>query len=163
MLRAYDKGPDRRHKDLDTKSQSERNDYLKRKGHIRLQSEHITRIRNGRLTVENLEEAEHTIKQRKIVINQRENIWVRTYITIAYLPLEWVVGMFSMNHCIIPDNAGHITFIWLIVISVLATFSLALSLKIIFDAIEKTTSTKKKFKTLRAKQEWPRHIKRLPI
>jgi hypothetical protein len=64
-----------------------------------------------------------------IGVEQNENISMLTWVTIAYLPLAFVAGLFSMDHLIVPLNAGWHTYGWLNVIFVLGTVVFALSLQ----------------------------------
>lgn len=144
MIGVYERGPGDRHKDLESKHRSIHEGYQKSKSRLQAQlmgihqrSDNVTRLRDGRSTVTNLEEAVQGLEQSTIAVKQGNNIRVLTYITIAYLPLGWVTGLFSINHDVVPDNVGRATFIWLLVIFVVVTFSLALSLENIITAWEK--------------------------
>lgn len=54
-----------------------------------------------------------------------------TWVTILYLPLSFIAGVFSMGHGIVPEKAGWGTFGWLMVVFVFVTMIFALSLQLI--------------------------------
>lgn len=80
-------------------------------------------------TVTNVEDSQTALRDSKTTIRQGNNIRILTYITIAYLPLGFVTGLFSISHAPFMNSAGNILFAILVVIFVLGTFALALSLE----------------------------------
>ncbi|MCJ1399477.1 hypothetical protein MMC11_002679 [Xylographa trunciseda] len=124
--------PGRRHSELDQAYRLELENFEKRRGlllgthqKISLKIAQVTSLRDGLSAVTNVQDSHITIKQGN-------NIRMLTYITIAYLPLGFITALFSMGHGIVPDNAGSILFVVLVVVFVIATYCLAFSLDSIF-------------------------------
>ena len=84
-------------------------------------------------TVTNVEDSQTALRDSKTTIRQGNNIRILTYITIAYLPLGFGTGLFSVAHASFMDSAGNALFAILVVIFVLGTYALALSLESIID------------------------------
>lgn len=93
----------------------------------------ITGLRDGISTVTNVEDSQTALRDSKTTIRQGNNIRMLTYITIAYLPLGFVTGLFSIAHASFMDSAGNGGFAILVVVFVLGTYALALSLESIID------------------------------
>jgi len=90
----------------------------------------VTGLRDGISAVTNVEDNRTTIKQGN-------NIRILTYITIAYLPLGFVTGLFSISHGSFMDHATNALYAILTVIFVVGTYGLALSLETILDQWER--------------------------
>jgi hypothetical protein len=73
------------------------------------------------------------VEDNRTTIKQGNNIRILTYITIAYLPLGFVSGLFSINHATFMDNATNALYAALTVSFVVGTYGLALSLENIMD------------------------------
>lgn len=73
------------------------------------------------------------VEDNRTTIKQGNNIRILTYITIAYLPLGFVTGLFSISHGSFMDNATNALYAVLTVIFVVGTYGLALSLETIID------------------------------
>ncbi|KAE9369730.1 hypothetical protein N431DRAFT_345331 [Stipitochalara longipes BDJ] len=86
----------------------------------------VTGLRDGISAVTNVLDNRTTIKQGN-------NIRILTYITIAYLPLGFVSGLFSINHASFMDNASNALYAVLTVVFVVGTYGLALSLETIIE------------------------------
>ena len=84
-------------------------------------------------TVTNVEDSQTALRDSKTTIRQGNNIRILTYITIAYLPLGFVTGLFSISHAPFMDSAGNVLFAVLVLVFVLGTYALALSLESIID------------------------------
>jgi hypothetical protein len=83
--------------------------------------------------VTNVEDSQTALRDSKTTIRQGNNIRILTYITIAYLPLGFVTGLFSISHAPFMESAGNVAFAVLVVLFVLGTYTLALSLENIID------------------------------
>ncbi|MCJ1386636.1 hypothetical protein MMC17_009762 [Xylographa soralifera] len=124
--------PGKRHNELDRAYRLEVENFEKRRGlllgvqqKISLKIAQVTSLRDGLSAVTNVQDSH-------IAIKQGNNIRMLTYITIAYLPLGFITALFSMGHGIVPDDAGSVLFVVLVVVFVLATYCLAISLDSIF-------------------------------
>ena len=80
-----------------------------------------------------MEDSQTALRDSKTTIRQGNNIRILTYITIAYLPLGFVTGLFSISHAPFMNSAGNVVFAVLTVIFVLGTYALALSLESIIN------------------------------
>ncbi|MCJ1396587.1 hypothetical protein MMC18_009478 [Xylographa bjoerkii] len=124
--------PGKRHSVLDQAYRLELENFEKRHGlllgvqqKIALKIAQVTSLRDGLSAVTNVQDSH-------IAIKQGNNIRMLTYITIAYLPLGFITALFSMGHEIVPDDAGSVLFVVLVVVFVFATYCLAFSLDRIF-------------------------------
>jgi Mg2+ and Co2+ transporter CorA len=93
----------------------------------------VTGLRDGISTVTNVVDSQTALDDSKTTIRQGNNIRILTYITIAYLPLGFVTGLFSISHAPFMESAGNVAFALLVVFFVLGTYTLALSLENIID------------------------------
>jgi Mg2+ and Co2+ transporter CorA len=144
MVNKFSRGPGERETDLEREFELVMESYKKRFGQfssihttIDQKSEQITRLRDGKSAISNLEEAIEAVTQSTITVNQGNNIRILTYITIAYLPLGFVVALFALNDNIIPNNGSKTTFIVLMVVFFVATISLATTLKQVEELLRK--------------------------
>ncbi|KAI0134259.1 hypothetical protein BJ170DRAFT_192466 [Xylariales sp. AK1849] len=99
----------------------------------KLKIKQVTGLRDGISTVTNVEDSQATLNNAKITVRQGNNIRTLTYITIAYLPLGFVTGLFSVQHAHFMDAATDAHFAGLTVLFVLVTYSIALFLQNIID------------------------------
>ncbi|PVH79529.1 hypothetical protein DL98DRAFT_655454 [Cadophora sp. DSE1049] len=97
----------------------------------------VTGLRDGISTVTNVEDSQTALRDSKTTIKQGNNIRILTYITIAYLPLGFITGLFSIEHADFMENVGNNGFAILTVVFVLGTYALALSLENIIDQWER--------------------------
>ncbi|PBP23734.1 hypothetical protein BUE80_DR005413 [Diplocarpon rosae] len=93
----------------------------------------VTGLRDGISTITNVEDSQTALRDSKTTIKQGNNIRILTYITIAYLPLGFITGLFSIEHATFMNSAGNNGFAILTVLFVLGTYALALSLESIID------------------------------
>ncbi|KAI9049724.1 hypothetical protein LZ554_005876 [Drepanopeziza brunnea f. sp. 'monogermtubi'] len=93
----------------------------------------VTGLRDGISTVTNVEDSQTALRDSKTTIKQGNNIRILTYITIAYLPLGFVTGLFSIEHATFMDQVGNNGFAVLTVVFILGTYALALSLESIIE------------------------------
>ncbi|KAH8648735.1 hypothetical protein BGZ60DRAFT_390281 [Tricladium varicosporioides] len=119
-----------RHKDMKMECEKIREEYTKRfsrlenaHSSIRERIEHSSRLREGITSV--------------LSVEQNENISMLTWVTIAYLPLAFISGIFSMGHGIVPPTASWGTFGWLVAVFVLGTILFALSLQVIIARLRR--------------------------
>ncbi|KAI9728899.1 MAG: hypothetical protein M1834_007157 [Cirrosporium novae-zelandiae] len=85
--------------------------------------EQISRLRDGH--GDDQTSSFTNVEQSLESLEQNANIRILTYITIAYLPLGFVAGLFSVSDGILPQSAGRGLFIGLIAGLMVATFVLA--------------------------------------
>lgn len=64
-----------------------------------------------------------------IGVEQNENISMLTWVTIAYLPLAFVAGLFSMDHGIVPLDAEWRAYGWMTAVFLSGTVLFALTLQ----------------------------------
>ncbi|KAK0100648.1 hypothetical protein ONS95_007101 [Cadophora gregata] len=97
----------------------------------------VTGFRDGISTVANVEDSQTALRDSKTTIKQGNNIRILTYITIAYLPLGFITGLFAIEHADFMNKAGNNGFAILTVIFILGTYTLALSLENIIEQWER--------------------------
>ncbi|KAM7194686.1 hypothetical protein V8F20_007878 [Naviculisporaceae sp. PSN 640] len=115
-------GHDVRHPDMERERQRVFEEFEKRRerleyahGNIKQRIEQGGRLREGISSV--------------IGVEQNENISMLTWVTIAYLPLAFVAGLFSMDHVIVPLDAGWKAYGWMTAAFLVGTWIFALTLQ----------------------------------
>ncbi|EXJ75798.1 uncharacterized protein A1O5_00305 [Cladophialophora psammophila CBS 110553] len=118
------RGRDIRHKDMKRNVERVVEDFEKRRKRlenlhnvIKQRIDQVAKLREGISSVRGVE--------------QNENISMLTWVTITYLPLGFVAGVFSMGHGIVPDSAGWGTFMWALAVFLVATLIFVKSLQLI--------------------------------
>ncbi|KAK4445501.1 hypothetical protein QBC34DRAFT_472436 [Podospora aff. communis PSN243] len=111
-----------RHPDMEREKQHLVEDFDKRED----------RLRNAHASIQQRIEQGNRLREgisSVISVEQNENISMLTWVTIAYLPLAFVAGLFSMDHLILPLNAGWAVYGWLNVVFLVSTVVFALTLQ----------------------------------
>ncbi|KAM0809294.1 hypothetical protein AB5N19_09637 [Seiridium cardinale] len=110
----------------------------------KLKIKQVTGLRDGISTVTNVEDSQATLKNADITVRQGNNIRTLTYITIAYLPIGFVTGLFSIDYVQFMQHAGDVTFAVLMTVTILVTYTVALFLQDIIDKWSNLTVRKHK-------------------
>lgn len=115
-------GHDLRHRDMEQERQRVFEEFEKRRerleyahGNIKQRIEQGSKLREGISSV--------------IGVEQNENISMLTWVTIAYLPLAFVAGLFSMDHLLVPLDAGWRAYGWITAAFLVGTVIFALTLQ----------------------------------
>jgi len=93
-----------------------------------LKIKQVTGLRDGISTITNVVDTQTALADNQTTIQQGNNIRTLTYITIAYLPLAFITGLFSIQHATFMDQATNWQFAVLIVLFSLGTYLLAFTL-----------------------------------
>ncbi|KAK3350290.1 hypothetical protein B0T25DRAFT_457435, partial [Lasiosphaeria hispida] len=93
-----------------------------------LKIKQVTGLRDGISTITNVVDTQTALADNQTTIQQGNNIRTLTYITIAYLPLGFITGLFSIQHATFMNQATNWQFAVLIVLFSLCTYLLAFSL-----------------------------------
>ncbi|KAL3424188.1 GTPase-activator protein for ras-like GTPase containing protein [Phlyctema vagabunda] len=154
MERTYKQEAGQQHVDLVQKHNDVLEEFEKRYGMLtdvqirtQLKIQQVTGLRDGISVVTNVEDS-------KTALKQGNEISILTYITIVYLPLGFVTGLFSINenYASFMDNANNIIYAVLIVIFVLGTYALALNFGIILSQWAKFKHARRLWKEKRGQK-----------
>ncbi|KAL2072990.1 hypothetical protein VTL71DRAFT_10314 [Oculimacula yallundae] len=144
MERTVKQEPGQQHVDLLQEYNNVIEEFEKRYGMLsdvqirtQLKISQVTGLRDGISTVTNVEDSQTALRDSKTTIKQGNNIRILTYITIAYLPLGFITGLFSIEHATFMDKVGNNGFAILTVVFILGTYTLALSLENIIGQWER--------------------------
>ncbi|KAI9736318.1 MAG: hypothetical protein M1834_001204 [Cirrosporium novae-zelandiae] len=125
----------RMHYELNTKYEQVIDEFKKRfKDLSRVESDmqqkidQISQYRDSITAITNVQQSIVSLQESHIATAQGENIRILTLITIVYLPLGFVAGLFSVNDGILPNQPSLGLFIGLIFVFVVITYGLAFSL-----------------------------------
>ncbi|KAH8205701.1 hypothetical protein TruAng_000195 [Truncatella angustata] len=99
----------------------------------KLKIKQVISLRDGISTVTNVADSRAALETARITVNQGKNIRTLTYITVAYLPVGFVTGLFSVSHAPFMDSAGNLAFALLMTITILVTYMIALFLQNVID------------------------------
>ncbi|KAK4183825.1 hypothetical protein QBC35DRAFT_83621 [Podospora australis] len=94
-----------------------------------LKIKQVTGLRDGISTITNVVDTQTALADNKTTIRQGNNIRTLTYITIAYLPLGLVIGLFSIQHGTFMNDAPDWLFAVLVVIFFVGTWVVAFILE----------------------------------
>lgn len=94
-----------------------------------LKIKQVTGLRDGISTITNVVDAQTALEDNKTTIQQGNNIRTLTYITIGYLPLGFVTGLYSVQHGTFMNSATDWQFGVMIVLFSLGTWILAYTLE----------------------------------
>lgn len=111
-----------RHSDMEREKQRVVEEFDKRRD----------RLRNAHASIQQRIEQGSRLREgisSVIGVEQNENISMLTWVTIAYLPLAFVAGVFSMDHLILPLDAGWPMYGWLTAAFLVCTVMFALTLQ----------------------------------
>ncbi|KAK4205403.1 hypothetical protein QBC40DRAFT_302701 [Triangularia verruculosa] len=92
---------------------------------IQLKIKQVTGLRDGISTITNVVDAQTALADNKTTIQQGNNIRTLTYITIGYLPLGFVTGLYSVQHGTFMNSATDWQFGVMIVLFSAGTWVLA--------------------------------------
>ncbi|KAK0744618.1 hypothetical protein B0T21DRAFT_282031, partial [Apiosordaria backusii] len=90
-----------------------------------LKIKQVTGLRDGISTITNVVDAQTALADNKTTIQQGNNIRTLTYITIGYLPLGFVTGLYSVQHGTFMNSATDWQFGVMIVLFSVGTWALA--------------------------------------
>ncbi|KAK0666027.1 hypothetical protein QBC41DRAFT_157065 [Cercophora samala] len=96
---------------------------------MQLKIKQVTGLRDGISTITNVVDAQTALADNKTTIQQGNNIRTLTYITIGYLPLGFVTGLYSVQHGTFMNSATDWQFGVMIVLFSLGTWILAYALE----------------------------------